>query len=83
MDAHSMDPGAVLDLLADLGGALGRVLVVGCEVAAVDEGIGLSPAVMAAVPGAAALVRSVVADLAGGKAGSGTGIAPSGQIVGS
>ena len=36
--------------------AAGRVLIVGCEPASVDEGIGLSPEVAAAVPAA---VRTV------------------------
>jgi len=64
VDPHAMGPDAVLRLLAGLatsmGAAVGRVLVVGCEPAVLDEGIGLSPTVGAAVPVAAATVRELV-----------------------
>ncbi|MGW3960972.1 hydrogenase maturation protease [Amycolatopsis sp. NPDC005003] len=56
IDAHGMQPDAVFRLLRLLGGDAGRVLLVGCEPACVDEGIGLSPEVTAAVPAA---VRTV------------------------
>ena len=56
IDAHGMQPDAVFRLLRLLGGDAGRVLVVGCEPACLDGGIGLSPAVEAAVPAA---VRAV------------------------
>ena len=36
-------------MVRTLGGQLGRVLVVGCEPAEIEEGIGLSPVVQAAV----------------------------------
>ena len=49
MDAHSMNPAVVLALLSDLGGHVERVLVVGCEPLTVEEGIGLSAPVTAAV----------------------------------
>ncbi len=61
VDAHSMQPEAVLAALHNLGGAIGRVYVVGCQPAALDEGIGLTPPVTAAVPAAVALVRELVA----------------------
>ncbi|KAA0022206.1 hydrogenase maturation protease [Antrihabitans cavernicola] len=51
-DAHSMDPGAVLASVRTLGGTMPRTIVVGCEVETVDDGIGLSTAVTAAVPAA-------------------------------
>jgi hydrogenase maturation protease len=60
VDAHSMQPEAVLAALHNLGGALGRVFVIGCQPAALDEGIGLTPAVAAAVPGAVELLRELV-----------------------
>jgi hydrogenase maturation protease len=68
MDAHSMSPTTVLALLAGLGGAglggkLERILVVGCEPATVEEGIGLSAPVAAAVEPAVALVEEVLGDL--------------------
>jgi hydrogenase maturation protease len=55
-DAHTMSPAAVLGYLSSLGGAPGRVLVVGCEPASLEEGMGLSPAVESAVPEAVKLV---------------------------
>jgi hydrogenase maturation protease len=60
MDAHTMDPGTVLATLTQLGGHVDRVLVVGCEPAEVEEGIGLSPPVAAAVDVAAQTVRDLV-----------------------
>lgn len=64
VDPHAMGPDAVLRLLAgltaSLGAAVGRVLVVGCEPVTLDEGIGLSPAVAAAVPTAVAIVQELV-----------------------
>lgn len=62
LDAHGMQPDAVLGLLKLLGGDAGRVLVVGCEPADVGNGMGLTEPVAAAAPKAAALV----ADLAWG-----------------
>jgi hydrogenase maturation protease len=62
-DAHSMSPGVVLSTLRGLGGSVGRTLVVGCQPGCLDEGIGLSPAVAAAVPVAVELCLQVVADL--------------------
>jgi len=50
LDAHGMQPEAVLGLSRLLGGDTGRVLVVGCEPANLDQGIGLSDPVAAAVP---------------------------------
>ncbi|HEY7955548.1 MAG TPA: hydrogenase maturation protease [Polyangia bacterium] len=49
LDAHSLDLPSVFAMVRTLGGQLGRVLVVGCEPAAIEEGIGLSPSVQAAV----------------------------------
>jgi hydrogenase maturation protease len=60
LDAHGMDPGAVLALLGVLGGKVDRLLVVGCEPAVADEGMGLSPAVEAAVDPAVALVQDLI-----------------------
>ena len=62
MDAHGMNPAAVLAMVADLGGQLNRVLVVGCEPAQVSDGIGLSEAVAAAVPVAVGVVRELIAE---------------------
>ncbi|KOS55761.1 hydrogenase maturation protease [Rhodococcus rhodochrous] len=60
LDAHGMDPAAVFASLAALGGQAPPTVVVGCQVAAVEEGIGLSPAVAAAVgPAVDAVLRTV------------------------
>ncbi len=60
LDAHGMDPVAVLGSLQALGGSLPPTFVVGCRPATVTEGMGLSPAVQAAVPVAAAAVIRVI-----------------------
>ena len=59
-----MDPAAVFATLAALGGTAPRTIVVGCEVENVDEGMGLSEPVAAAVPGAVAAINDVLVDLA-------------------
>lgn len=63
LDAHSMDPGAVFASLRALGGAAPRTVVIGCEVADISDGIGLSEPVNAAVAEAARTVESVLAML--------------------
>ena len=60
VDAHGMDPASVLALLRSLGGRIGRLLVVGCEPADVDDGIGLSEPVAAAVEEACRVVRDLI-----------------------
>jgi hydrogenase maturation protease len=60
LDAHGMAPVAVLAGLGLLGGSLPPTYVVGCQPADVEEGIGLTPAVAAAVDGAVTLVREVL-----------------------
>jgi hydrogenase maturation protease len=62
LDAHRMDPQSVLAMVADLGGTVGRVLVVGCQPADLDDGIGLSPIVAASVDGAVRLVADLIAE---------------------
>jgi hydrogenase maturation protease len=64
MDAHDMNPQAVLGLVRTLGGAVDRVVVVGCEPADVTDGMGLSPEVTAAVDQAVDTVREIAAELA-------------------
>ncbi|MFD3523206.1 hydrogenase maturation protease [Streptomyces sp. NPDC058653] len=59
-DAHGMNPVSVLANLGQLGGTLPLTHVVGCTPADVEEGIGLSEAVAAAVPEAVAEVRALV-----------------------
>ncbi|MGH9056409.1 MAG: hydrogenase maturation protease, partial [Acidimicrobiales bacterium] len=62
-DAHSMSPDVVLATLERLGGTLERVLVVGCEPAGVEEGMGLSAPVAAAVEPAAKMCCQLAAEL--------------------
>ena len=59
-DAHGMQPDVVLGVLDMLGASSARVLVVGCEPATVDEGMGLSPPVAAAVDEAVRVVLDLV-----------------------
>lgn len=62
MDSHQMDPRAVLGMVAELGGTVGRVLIVGCQPADMDEGIGLTPAVAAAIEPAIEMVQEILAN---------------------
>ncbi len=64
-DAHGMNPVAVLSTLGDLGGELPPTYLVGCRPLTVEEGIGLSTPVEAAVPEAVAAVTGLVARLSG------------------
>jgi hydrogenase maturation protease len=61
LDAHGMDPELVLGMLKDLGGKVGRVVIVGCEPAEVVERLGLSETVTRSVDEAIRLVREVIA----------------------
>ena len=60
LDAHGMQPDVVFSLVGLLGADAGRVLVVGCEPASVDEGMGLSAPVAAAVDEAVRVVLDLV-----------------------
>ncbi|MGW5232791.1 hydrogenase maturation protease [Streptomyces nodosus] len=65
LDGHRMAPDAVLALLGTLCAGTGtppprRTLVVGCEPASVEERIGLSPPVSAAVPEAVRLIEDLL-----------------------
>lgn len=62
LDSHQMDPRAVLGMVHELGGEIGRLLLVGCEPGDVSEGIGLSPSVAAAVTHAARVVEDLIAE---------------------
>lgn len=67
LDSHGMNPAVVLSLAQRLGARLGRVVVVGCEPAVLDDGIGLSEPVKAAVgPAIAAVVELVGSDAGAG-----------------
>ena len=60
LDAHGMEPTAVLASLGSLGGSLPRTFVVGCEPADVSEGMGLSPPVAAAAARTADIVTTLL-----------------------
>ncbi len=61
-DAHGIDLSNVLDTVRELGGKVPPILIVGCEPATISPGMQLSAPVAAAVPGAADLVRELVAN---------------------
>lgn len=67
MDAHSMNPVSVLQLVRALGGKPGRILVVGCEPATVepnsDGDIALSKALSASVHEAVRMVQELIASV--------------------
>lgn len=63
LDAHAMNPEAVFASVRALGGQLPRTVVVGCQVESVDERMGLSEPVAAALDAAVAAVDRVLADL--------------------
>ncbi|MFB8003063.1 hydrogenase maturation protease [Nocardia sp. NPDC056000] len=63
MDAHAMNPEAVFAGVRALGGQLPRTVVIGCQVESVDERMGLSEPVAAAVIRAVAAVDRVLCDL--------------------
>ncbi len=65
MDAHTMSPLVVLTTLANLGGSVGRILVVGCQPATIEEGMGLSDPVAAAVDRAVEMVSDLLTELVG------------------
>jgi hydrogenase maturation protease len=77
LDPHGMSPDAVLALLDGLArdtgagegarGVVGRVLVLGCEPAELEPGIGLSPPVHAAVDEAVAALGRVLGRLLAGE----------------
>ncbi|PWJ08523.1 hypothetical protein DKG34_06810 [Streptomyces sp. NWU49] len=67
LDGHRMSPDAVLALLGTLCAGTGavpprRTWLVGCEPGTVEEGVGLSPRVAAAVPEAVRMVTDLVRD---------------------
>jgi hydrogenase maturation protease len=63
VDAHSMSPEVVLATLDRLGGSVPRVYVIGCQPASLDEDMGLSPPVAAAVDGAVELCRQLIDEI--------------------
>lgn len=64
INPHGMDPRTVLRFVKAVGGWPGKVVVIACEPAAIeDTGIGLSAPVTAAVDGAVELVLKTVEEL--------------------
>ena len=59
-DGHGMQPDVVLGTLSMLGADIPRILVVSCEPASVDYGIGLSPPVAAAVGEAVRVILDLI-----------------------
>lgn len=71
LDAHDMDPTAVLALVAELGGTVPKVLIVGCEPARLTEGMELTEPVRRAVREAAGVVKELVQEHRSALAGKG------------
>ncbi|MPZ65371.1 MAG: hydrogenase maturation protease [Pseudonocardiaceae bacterium] len=69
VEAHGMQPDAVLALLRNLGGSPGRIMLVGCEPATTEEHMGLSEPVAAALDRAVVMVKDLLED--NGKDGGG------------
>lgn len=59
-DGHGMQPDVVLGMLDTLGAAVRKVLIVGCEPASIDYGIGLSELVTAAIDPAVQTVLDLI-----------------------
>jgi hydrogenase maturation protease len=68
LDGHGMQPDVVFGMLNLLGAEAGRVLLVGCEPASIDERIGLSKPVTAAVDEAVRIVLDLVRAVGAGDA---------------
>ncbi len=68
LDGHGMQPDVVFGMLNLLGAEAGRVLLVGCEPASIDERIGLSAPVTAAVDEAVRIVLDLVRAAGAGEA---------------
>ena len=64
IDAHSMNPVAVLQMVRALGGKINRMLVVGCEPSSVEPdgtgNLGLSPPVEAALSAAIETIKGLI-----------------------
>jgi hydrogenase maturation protease len=65
VDAHSLTPSAVLAWVQRLGGRRGRVVVIGCEPASVEESMGLSEPVAAAVDHAVRMTKELAEAMTG------------------
>jgi len=63
LDAHTMHPGVVLGMLSLLEANVRRIVIVGCEPASLEEGIGLSAPVAEAVDAAVDMLEDVLIDI--------------------
>jgi hydrogenase maturation protease len=66
VNAHSMNPVRVLQLIRSLGGQPGRLYLAGCEPAVLepeDGAMGLSAVVQAAIPKALETIESLISDI--------------------
>jgi hydrogenase maturation protease len=63
VDAHTMSPDVVLATLARLGGSIEKIFIVGCQPASLLEGMGLTPAVAAAVDEAVEMCCQLVSEI--------------------
>ncbi len=64
INPHSMDPATVLRFVRAVGGWSGKVVIIACEPGEVEDlGIGLSPALEAALDQAIALIDETIAEL--------------------
>jgi hydrogenase maturation protease len=63
VDAHTMNPDVVLATLRRLGGSVEKILIVGCQPADLQDGMGLTPAVAAVVEDAAHLCFHLVSEM--------------------
>jgi hydrogenase maturation protease len=71
LDAHGMNPMAVLRLVKEMGGVFRRVILIGCEPGWLgdedEDGMGLSKAVEGAIEGAVNMVEALILRFAEGK----------------
>jgi hydrogenase maturation protease len=72
LDAHGMDPVAVLANLGSLGGELPRTLVVGCQPLDVEENMGLTPPVTAAIDVAITTINALLDEMLNESVGAGS-----------
>jgi hydrogenase maturation protease len=63
VDAHTMNPDVVLATLRRLGGSVETIRIVGCQPADLRDGMGLTPAVAAAIESAAQLCVQLVSEM--------------------
>jgi hydrogenase maturation protease len=63
LDAHSMHPGVVLTMMAMLQVPVERIVILGCQPATLEEGIGLSAPVAAAVEATVDLLDDLLTEI--------------------